>query len=304
MSSDLSPLPTPPTESSTRNSQLTGFIFVLLAGTGFGFLGIFGRWAFQSGLSVGELLSFRFILATIILCLGLLILKPQLLRISRNQLIISAGLGIFGYAVFSTFYFKALEGISVPLAALLLFTYPVFVNLGAHFVLKDRLSLRQGISLCIACIGMAILLWGPLVVTSAFSVILALAAAISYAIYVLVSGRYQNNISPVTSSFYVILFAGIALCIFHQPDFSRVTELTLQQVLIIGGISLISTILPLSLFLSGIQRLSSSKASIVSMIEPVIAALAAFLLLNEQLSGQQLVGAILVLVALVLNSLR
>lgn len=301
MSSDLSP---PTSINLVRRQQFLGFICVLLAGTGFGFLGVFGRWAFQSGLSVGELLGFRFILASALMGLGLLLFKPRLLLISKNQFFVCASLGILGYAVFSTFYFKAIEGISVPLAALLLFTFPVLVNLGAHFIFKERLSLRQWISLSIACIGLGILLWGPLIVNSAIAVMFALAAALSYAVYVLVSGRYQRDISPITSSFYVIVFATITLCLFHQPDFSKIASFSLRQILIISGIAVVSTIAPLALFLTGIQKLSSSKASIVAMIEPVVAALAAALLLNEQLSGLQLVGAILVLFALILNALK
>lgn len=284
--------------------EVIGFIYVLLAGVGFGFLGIFGRLAFQSGLSVGELLTFRFFLATIIMMIGLALLKPQYLKLNLKQIAISALLGVFGYAVFSTLYFKSIEGISVPLAALLLFTFPIFVNLGAHFILKERMTRRQFISLVIACVGLGILLWGPLVVNSLASVIFAITAAVTYSIYVLVSGRYQKDVAPLSSSLYVIAFAGFALYLFHQPDLAKITTLSSQQIAIIAGIAVISTIGPLTLFLAGLQRLSSSKASIVVMIEPVIAAIAAWLLLQEQLTVLQLFGAALVMLALVLNALK
>lgn len=282
--------------------QALGFIFVLLAGVGFGFLGIFGRLAFQSGLSVGELLTFRFALAAIILFIGLLFYNPKLLKINLKQLAISSGLGIFGYAVFSTLYFKSIEGISVALAALLLFTFPIFVSLGAHFILKERMPRRQVISLVLACAGLAVLLWGPLVVHSLSSVIFAISAALAYSVYVLVSGRFQKNVPPFTSSLYVIISAGVALYIFHQPSFTRLPQLTTQQYFIILGIAVVSTIGPLTLFLAGLQKLSSAKASIIVMIEPVVAAIAAWLLLGEQLTAQQLVGGGIVLLALFLNA--
>lgn len=284
--------------------QALGFTFVLLAGTGFGFLGIFGRWAYKSGLTVGELLSFRFALASVLLGTGLLVLRPSFLRITRPQFLISSALGVFGYAVFSTLYFKSIEGISVPLAALLLFTFPVFVNLGAHFILRERMSKRQTLSLLIASCGLGILLYGPLVVTSLVSVIWALLAAVTYAVYVLVSGRYQKDIPPITSSFFVIVASTVTLFLFHRPDLNRVTQLTSAQMLIIIGIAVVSTILPLTFFLAGIQKLSSSKASIIVMIEPVVAAIAAWILLNEQLTPLQSVGAFLVLIALIMNALK
>lgn len=284
--------------------QALGFIYVLLAGVGFGFLGIFGRLAYQSGLNVGELLTFRFTLAAIILATGLLIYNPKLLKINLKQFGISSGLGIFGYAVFSTLYFKSIEGISVALAALLLFTFPIFVSLGSHFILKERMPRRQIVSLVLACAGLVVLLWGPLVVHSLSSVIFAITAALAYSVYVLVSGRFQQKVPPLTSSLYVTISAGIALFIFHQPSFARVPQLTLHQHLIILGISVVSTIGPLTLFLAGLQKLSSAKASIIVMIEPVVAALAAWVLLNEQLTPQQLVGGGVVLLALFLNALK
>ena len=201
-------------------------------------------------------------------------------------------------------YFKSIEGISVPLAALLLFTFPIFVNLGAHFVLKERMTKLQVLSLSIACVGLGILLWGPLVVNSLSSVIFAIVAAITYSIYVLVSGRYQKDVAPLSSSLYVITFAGLALFVFHQPDLGKIASLSSHQILIIIGIAIVSTIGPLTLFLAGLQKLSSSKASIVVMIEPVVAAIAASLLLQEQLTTLQLCGAGLVMLALVLNALK
>lgn len=282
--------------------EVLGLIFVLLAGFGFGFLGIFGRYAFQSGLSVGELLTFRFGFASFLLWTGLLVFKREYVRLPLRQILISAALGVLGYAVFSTFYFKSIEGISVPLAALLLFTFPIFVNLGAHFFLKERMSKNQVMSLLLASVGLGILLWGPLVVNSPAAVIYGLIAAITYAIYVLVSGKVQKDVAPLSSSLYVISATALALFLIHQPSMARVSDLNSKQIFIISGIAVVSTIAPLTLFLAGLQKLSSSKASIVVMIEPVVATVAAFFFLGEQLSLLQMAGALLVIVALILNT--
>ena len=184
-------------------TKLAGFIYVLLAGIGFGFLGIFGKLAFQSGLSVGELLTWRFTFASLLLWSYLLLFNRKLILLPLNQIIISLMLGSFGYSVFSTLYFLAIEGISVSLAALLLFTFPIFVNLGAHFFLKQRMSRGQLISLILASIGILILLWGPLFIHSINAVLYALTAALAYSIYVLVSGQLQKGVKPISSSLYV-----------------------------------------------------------------------------------------------------
>lgn len=287
---------------SSKNEGLIGFVYVLLAGLGFGFLGIFGRLGFQRGLSVGEILTWRFFSAAILLWVLLMIFKPKAIRLSLKQIFISMALGCFGYSLFSTLYFTAIQGISVSLAALLLFTFPIFVNVGAHFFLKERMVRMQVISLVLASIGIATLLWGPLFINTFTAVVYALLAAVSYSVYVLLSGRYQTGVPPISSSLYVISSAALTLYFFHRPSIERLVHFSTAEYLIIFGLSTLCTILPLTLFLAGLQRLSSSKASIVVMVEPVVAAIAAWVLLGEKLNLIQCTGAVLVLFALFLNT--
>lgn len=285
-------------------SELVGFIYVLLAGIGFGFLGIFGRLGFQRGLSVGEILTWRFLLAAIILWTYLFLFKRKLIFLSKKQILVSSALGVFGYSLFSTLYFMSIQGISISLAALLLFTFPIFVNIGAYFFLKEKMSIKQLISLILATVGIATLVWGPLFINSFSAVIFALLAAVSYAIYVLVSGSFQQGVEPLSSSLYVISSAAIALFLFHQPSVNRLVNFSIQEYLLFFGLATVCTVAPLTLFLAGLQRLSSSKASLVVMIEPVVAAVAAWIILDEVLTMSQTAGALLVLISLVLNATK
>ena len=282
--------------------SIIGFCCVILAGIGFGFLGIFGKLAFQSGMTVGELLTFRFAFAALIMWTALLIFRRDLIKLSRRQILISSALGVFGYAVFSTLYFKSIQGLSVSLAALLLFTFPIFVNLGEHFVLKQKMTSRQVMSLFLATLGIGILLWGPVFFDSLWFIIFALGAAFAYSIYVLVSGVYQKGIQPLSSSLYVITASALALFFFHRPDIARLQQFSSDQIYYIFGLSIICTILPITLFLIGLQRLSSGVASIVVMIEPVVAAFAAWMILGEKLTPLQYLGMLLVFISLALNS--
>lgn len=282
--------------------SIIGFCCVILAGIGFGFLGIFGKLAFLSGMSVGELLTFRFSFAAIIMWIALLIFRRDLIKISFRQILISSGLGVFGYAVFSTLYFESIKGLSVSLAALLLFMFPIFVNLGEHFILKRKMTSRQMLSLLLATVGIGILLWGPVFFESLWFIIFALGAAVAYSIYVLVSGVYQQGVQPLSSSLYVITASAVALFLFHRPDLSRLQQFSGDQLYYIFGLSIVCTILPITLFLIGLQRLSSGVASIVVMIEPVVAALAAWAILGEKLTALQYLGMLLVFISLALNS--
>ncbi|MGZ3769071.1 MAG: DMT family transporter [Bdellovibrio sp.] len=278
-----------------------GFVEVILAGICFGFLGIFGRLAFAAGISIGELLVYRFGVAAILLWLGLFFTRRDLLKLRWQQIIISSLLGVAGYAVFATMYFKAIQGVSVAIAAMLLFTFPIFVNIGAFLFLKEKMHFKQWASLVLSVAGLILLLWGNMTVQKVSSIFWGLGAAVTYSIYVLVSGKVQRQVQPLSSSLYVITAAAIALFIFHHPDLNRLAHYHWKEFGYILGIAIIGTILPLTLFLSGMQKISSSKASIIVMIEPVTAAVAGWIILGEALARHQLIGAVIVMSGLFLN---
>lgn len=287
------------------NERTLGIIQIAVSGLAFGFLGLFGKLAFRNGLSVGELLCYRFSMATLMMALGLALVSRRRLLIAKHQLFICAGLGIFGYAVFSSFYFAAIEGVSVAMAALLLYTYPVLVAVGARLFFKQRLTRAQLLALPLALVGLAVLLGRELSLEDARLVPIAcgLAAALCYSAYILVSSRYQGAIDPLTSAFYVMLFATVGLFIFHHPDVSRVMRFDVVKLGLISGIALICTVTPLVLFLSGLQKLGNTEASLLSTVEPITAAMIGSLLLNEVLTANEWIGGAIVLIALVITVL-
>ncbi len=286
-----------------NRQQLAGSFEVALGSLGFGFLGIFGKWAFTSGLDVGALLTYRFIIAAVILWIYLFLFSRDKIFLPLTQLLISAGLGVFGYAVFATLYFTAIKGMSVGLAALLLFTYPFWVSLLGHFFLHEHISRAQWLLLLGAFIGIICLLWGQFHLNNTVALIAGLGSAISYAVYILFSARYQKNVRPISSSLYVITFAAIALAAYHHPNLQLWKVMDRHQWQIVFGIATLSTILPMTLILAGLQKLRSSQAALITMLEPVMATIAAGLLLHEHLSVLQIVGATLVISCLTLGIL-
>lgn len=284
--------------------RLRGTIEISIASMGFGFLGVFGKMAYGAGLSVGELLSYRFTLAAILIWIGLLLFRPQWVRLTGRQLFIAAMLGIFGYAFFSTLYFKAVEGLSITLAALLLYTYPFWVNLFSHFFTHDKVTRKELFALIAASFGLVLLLWGHIEIKDMWAVAAGIGAAISYAIYVMLSGRLQKDVRPVSSALYVITFGALALCVFHQPSMSHAMELPPTAATAVIGLAIICTVIPLSLELAALQKLKSNEVALLMMIEPVTAAILGAVIFGERLEIQQIVGALIILGALVSNTLR
>lgn len=280
-----------------------GILQVILAGACFGTLGIFGKWAYSIGLSVGELLSARFLTAGLLLSIVLLVCAPQKLKLPKRQILNSLLLGALGYASFSSMYFISIEGLSVGLAAMLLFTFPLFVAVFGHFFLKEKLAFRNWGFLFLTLLGLGVLLWSEPELKTITSIFWALGAAITYAAYVIISHRLQPNVHPLSSSVYVMIGAALSLILIHRPDWTVWTSFEAEKLQLLFGIAIVATIAPLSLFLAGLQKLKSSEASILVTVEPLVAAALGFLILKESWGLQQLLGAALVLAGLTLQSL-
>lgn len=66
------------------------------------------------------------------------------------------------------------------------------------------------------------------------------------------------------------------------------------------AIASIGTVIPFGLFISSLRILAATQASIVSVLEPVVAASAAFLLLGETLLPLQILGGGMVLAGVIM----
>ena len=174
-----------------------GVAQVLLSGLCFGFLGVFGKMAYALGLRPTELLSLRFLLGGLLLAFFFLVTNPARLRVTLSHLMACAALGALGYAVFSSFYFLALKGLSASLTVLLLYLYPIIVAGGAWFAFGERIPRNRWFVFPMAMIGIALLVWGDFKIENLRSLAFGVGSAVCYSIYILVSSRLLKELSPL-----------------------------------------------------------------------------------------------------------
>ncbi len=91
----------------------------------------------------------------------LLLFRPSWVRLPLKQIVIAALLGIFGYAFFDFVLHPQSEKVSVTLAALLLYTYPFWVNIFSHFFTHDKISKKEALCLVAASCGFDSFIVGP-----------------------------------------------------------------------------------------------------------------------------------------------
>src|SRR4051812_43454365 len=89
----------------------TGALFCLAAAASFGAMGVFGKLAYDQGVTVGTLLAVRFALAAVVLWL-ILTATGRLAAVRalpRRDALMALALGGLGYSAQAGAYFAALE---------------------------------------------------------------------------------------------------------------------------------------------------------------------------------------------------
>ena len=290
----------------------------LLSAAFFGAMPIFGKFAYEAGVTPGTLLLVRFSLAATVLAV-LLLLRPSLRRTDPTHLappdrpamsrarvvVIAIGLGCLGYATQSRLYFSALQHIDASLLALILYTYPVLVTAGSVLLGRDRVTPARAVALVTASGGTVLLLVGA--GAGSFHPLgagLAFGGAIVYTTYILVSDTVVRRLPPVVLSTLVMTGAAAGLGAQSALTGGVSLEFAPSAWFWLVCIALVSTVMAVLAFFAGLRRTGPSTAAILSTFEPVVTATLASLTLGEFLTGLQLVGGVLVLASVVVLQLR
>jgi drug/metabolite transporter (DMT)-like permease len=129
-------------------------------------------------------------------------------------------------------------------------------------------------------------------------ILLALAAALIYSIYIIVGTNVMKHVSAVQSSTVIFASAAIVyglLTLANGATFPA-SDAGWQAIL---GIVVVSTIIPVVTFLAGLERIGPTNAAMLSTLEPVVTVLLAAWLFGESLLPIVLLGGGLILVAVV-----
>lgn len=204
-----------------------------------------------------------------------------------------------GQAAFNLFFLAAMKETGVAVGTLVAIgAAPVITGLITRHVTRLWLAATT-----VAVAGLALLVVGQQsgsLAASPLGVGLSLGAAASYATYI-VAGNAAERRRIDTQSFLAGVFSVSALLTLPwlvTGDLGWVGSR--DGLLLLGYLVLVPTILSYSLFNRGLRGVRSSTASTLALIEPVIAATLAYVLLDEQLSPLGLVGAAMILLGLLL----
>ena len=284
-----------------------GIIAVLLAAALWGTMGVFVRYLNALGLRALDITQIRITVGLLATGGYLTAFRRDLLRIRWKDLWCFFGTGIVSLLLFSTCYFRSLEFVSLSTAAILLYTAPTFVMLMSLVLFRERLTLSKLAALVLSlggCVLVSGLGSGSL--GDPIGLILATASGFFYALYSIFS-RYaiMRGYSALTIVFYTFLFCAVGCAFFSDlPGIAeRVFVSTPSVWLLTLGVGIVTGFLPYVLYSFGLQRMESSRASILASLEPVVGTLFGIFLFDEPLTLGGGIGTVLVLSAVAILAL-
>jgi len=291
------------------SKEIYGYISVIAAASMWGIGGAVAKSLFNQDISPFMLVKIRLLLSFILLVVGLWIYNPRLLYIPRHEILYFAKLGVFGMAMVQFFYYLTISLTNVGTAVFLQYLSPVLIAMYTVIWEKVKLSWQQKVAVIVATLGGLLIMLdggGGIQGLTIWGLASGLAAAGSMAFNTIYIKRAVREYHPITAVTYSCGF-GALFCWLVMPYTGEVGATQPEQVLMFLYVVVFSTIIPFMLFFLGLRYLSATNVSVTSSLEPVIAAVTAYFALGETMGSLQMIGGVLVLVAVFMlqyNSVR
>nr|WP_217343666.1 DMT family transporter [Noviherbaspirillum sp. L7-7A]MBV0877732.1 DMT family transporter [Noviherbaspirillum sp. L7-7A] len=215
-------------------------------------------------------------------------------------------LGLLGYYLSSFLDFLGLQYISAGLERLILFLTPSFVLLISVFFLHKKIGRLEWGALLVSYSG-TVLVFLHDARTGGANVPLGgafvLASAVTYALYLLMSGELVRRVGPMRLVAYAMCVSSFA-CILQFLALKPIVMLA--QPAPVYGLSLVNavfcTVLPVFLTMIAVARIGAPTVSLTGMVGPVSTLFLGAWVLGEPITAIQLAGTALVLAGIYLLS--
>lgn len=292
----------------------TGIALVLASAAGFGSGALFAQPVYQAGVGWLVLSAWRFMFGAGLTWGWLLISAERrrgLLTLDRAAVVAGLALGVL-FVGNSGAYYAGLETVSPSLAALIVYCYPAIVAVLSLRIGRRLQGRRAWLALAIAIVGVTLAIGGidPKEAPPPSGLILCLASAVIYAVWIVLSARLSGERQEtlavaadrgpsasaaaalmLTATATVYWFAALAT---GQPVLPG--EVPAQAWVGLFGIGVVGTFIAIQAFYAGARRIGAAQGALIATMEPIWTITLAGLVFGIALTPVQLVGGVLIIV--------
>ncbi|MDC1286775.1 DMT family transporter [Gammaproteobacteria bacterium] len=275
-----------------------GIIFALTTACGLGAITTQAKLFYATDGNALTLMLARFIASTLVFGL-ILMLRRTSFKVDRHQRLPLSLLGIVWSAAMIC-YLLAVESISVSLAVLILYFYPLLVL--AYSVIRGQLKASATLFalFCAAFVGLYLALSGGTITLNPTGILFAALASCGAAFTFICGARVAPTMSPLLVTFWVNA-AGLVMIL--PLIIGKLALPNASAGMVALGLATLFYLVAIFSQFEALARMPAARAAFLLNLEPVVSILLASLVLNETLSLTQLSGVILV-ISVVILSLR
>jgi drug/metabolite transporter (DMT)-like permease len=251
------------------------------------------------------LVSLRLILGAITLAIAVALRGVP--NLSRQQFLQVLGVGFIGYGISLSLQFLGTKLSTAANGSLVTSATPAFVVLFAWMLLKEKITARRLVALCLATLGVVAVIdprSAQLNPELFLGNLLLLGAALTWALYSVLVRKVTQNLAVLLFSLIAFL-GGLPVCIPAGLWELRTLGVGEISIGMIGGIlflGIISTALAMVLWNSAFAFVDASLASLTFFAQPIVGTLLGWLFLKERITPLFLFGGLLIGIGLVISS--
>ena len=286
----------------------TGELYIVAGAALWGAIGVFFNYLSALGLQPLQIVALRVGSAALAFMLYLVFSgRKDLLKIAPRDVVYFIGTGIFSLVFFYWCYFNTIKLASLAVAAVLLYTSPVWIVLLAAVFFHERLSPQKILAVLLTLLGTALIVGvfsdgGARL--SPLAALLGLGAGFGYALYSIFGKFALSKYAPETVSAYTFIFATLGAVPLAASYGWTDVYLLPQTWLGTFGIGVVCCLLPFVLYTRGLKQVEAGKAAVLATVEPAVAALFSVALYHEPLGFAKISGMALVFAAILLLNLK
>jgi drug/metabolite transporter (DMT)-like permease len=291
---------TVPMPARTRSPRL-GYALAASAAAMWALNGSLARFLLDDGLPALRLAQLRSLISFLILAGALALTRRDLLRVRREDLPRLAFMGIAGLAGVHATYFLAIGRLQIGVALAIQYLGPLLVLLWLKFVHHRKLPSTLWAAVAVSVVGSFFVVEAYRAnALDGLGLAAAFGAAVTFAIYLVAGERAGHRYPPVTTLVWAFGFASLfwalaqPLWTFPTGYFHSAGNIALGL-----GVALVGTLFPFLCMVEALRHIPAPRAAIVATLEPVLAAILAYVIHGETLDPPQIAGGLLVMAAVI-----
>lgn len=289
-------------EKKRKRIKFNGVFYASLSSASFGFSPLFSLGLLAAGLSGFDVLSYRWLIAGLVLMIYAFLKKKSLRINSFSEGWKIAILSILR-SITSITLLIGYANISSGIASTINFMYPVIVTICMMLFFGEKRSFMDIVAILVSIFGVYLLASGDSIMVEGgntrVGLICSLISAFSFAAYYIAMKQMRaDKIEVVKFTTWVMLLSALYFIVCAFIFEGRITMITGgKNWLNILGLGLWATMVSNITGVKAIRRIGPTHTSILGALQPVTAVILGVLFLGEHLYIRSCIGITLILAA-------